>query len=150
MLNWGAFTFATFLQAMRRRVSVPLSPQLGFWPFLLWWSYEYLPAGRLDASSSDYAYPRAVMWSRPPSRRFELTDARTLRAQLELVYPTDAVWHPFLDLVGQHDLMHEFQLSFSRLPVYSVYSWELYMGDHCWRQLARSFMLPGDPPRATF
>ena len=46
--------------------------------------------------------------------------------------------------------MDEYRLSLSRLPVYSVNSWELYMADHCWRQLTGVFRLPGGPPRATF
>ena len=31
--DWGSFTFSSFLQAMRRRVSFPAPTQLGFGPF---------------------------------------------------------------------------------------------------------------------
>ena len=44
--DWGSFTFASFLQAMRRRVSFLAPTRLGFWTFLLWWPFENLSVRR--------------------------------------------------------------------------------------------------------
>lgn len=40
--DWGAITYAAFLAGMRRKVTGEMGAFTGFWPFLLFWAFEYL------------------------------------------------------------------------------------------------------------
>ncbi|KAL7198026.1 hypothetical protein ACSBR2_020529 [Camellia fascicularis] len=40
--DWGAITYAAFLAGTRRKVTGEMGAFTGFWPFLLFWAFEYL------------------------------------------------------------------------------------------------------------
>lgn len=95
-------------------------------------------------------FPRALRWIRPRARESDLSDFVTLRTQLEVIEPDHIDWLPFENLVEAHNLRAELVLSRSRSPFFSCNSWELYMGERCWRQLMGNFAIPANPPRVTF
>lgn len=69
VLDWGSLTYGAFLQAMRRRVSAPLPAQMGFWPFLCFWGYEYLGVGNPQIDAPNAVFPFAARWNRLATRR---------------------------------------------------------------------------------
>ncbi|KAF7124135.1 hypothetical protein RHSIM_Rhsim12G0165100 [Rhododendron simsii] len=134
VIDWGSFTFGTFLQAMRRR----------------WWSFEHMDVARPRVERGIDTFPRALRWIRPRARESNLSDFVTLRTQLEVIEPDHIDWLPFENLVEAHNLRAELVLSRSQRPFFSCNSWELYMGEQCWRQLMGNFAIPVNPPRVTF
>ena len=74
----------------------------------------------------------------------------TFRSQLELVTADTVVWKPsaFFHYGGDYDL--EIHMSLRRWSFYSFTSWELYMGDHCWRQMTGEIRIPRCQFAATF
>ena len=127
---------------MRRRVSWPSPTQLGFWPFLLWWSFEHMTVGRPLPIGGPFKLPRALQWPRPSARSLDLLDFVTFHSQLELVTADTIIWEHFayFQYRGEYDV--EFHMSLRRWHFYSFTSWELYMGDHCWRQMIGEIRIP--------
>lgn len=149
-VDWGAFTFASFLRGMRVRTTGAWGSLTGFWPFLLWWSYEYLPVRR-PAVEAVEAFPRATRWARRRVvQRSLLTDFVAIRANLEFLRPGDVTWSPYAESHQYAGMRGIVALSTSRITFRGPVSWETYLGERHWRQFHADFRAAEDPPQYMF
>nr|XP_027068652.1 protein MAIN-LIKE 1-like isoform X2 [Coffea arabica] len=127
--NWAAITFAAFLAGMRRKVTGETGAFTGFWPFLLFWAFEYLDIFRPNIVEAD-VFPRAIRWSCPNIlSSADFSDLFAARCQLDYIEEAQAV-----------------SLAQKRAPFESIDTWEYYLGERCRRQLGFPCRVPFPPP----
>lgn len=128
-VDWGAFTFASFLRGIRVRTTGAWGSLTDFWPFLLWWSYEYLPVHRPAVEVAD-AFPRAMRWARRRvTQQSLLTDFVAIRANLEFLRPGDVTWSPYTQSPQYAGIRDISVLSSSCISFRGPVFWETYLGE---------------------
>ncbi|KAL3535992.1 hypothetical protein ACH5RR_004453 [Cinchona calisaya] len=146
--NWAAITFAAFLAGMRRKVTGETGAFTGFWPFLLFWAFEYLDIFRPNIAEAD-VFPRAIRWNCPnilASANF--SDLFAARCQLDYVEEDQVTWQPYLASAefGSSDMVQTINLARKRVPFESIDTWEYYLGERCQRQFGFPCRVPVPPP----
>ncbi|KAL1817885.1 hypothetical protein ACET3Z_020459 [Daucus carota] len=152
--DWGAFTYAAFLVGMRRKVTGQIGSFTAFWPFLVFWAFEYLNICRPEHTENVNVFPRAMRWKFPENGgtldNFDLTASR---CQLDYVDDESKVtWQPYLDSekYSSVDIKTSIDLAKSRVPFRSFATWEYYLGERCGRQLGLPCLVPSDPPKKLY
>ncbi|CAI9097529.1 OLC1v1033977C1 [Oldenlandia corymbosa var. corymbosa] len=146
--DWGAITFAAFLTGMRRKVTGETGSFTGFWPFLLFWAFEYLDVFRPNITGGN-VFPRAIRWSCPKLlASADSSDLFAARCQLDYIEETQVTWQPYLGSaeIYSHDMVQTILLAQKRVPFWSVDTWEYYLGERCHRQLGFPCRVPFPPP----
>lgn len=146
--DWGSITYAAFLAGMRRKVTGEIGAFTGFWPFLLFWAFEYLDISRPNDVKGD-VFPRAIRWSCPRSLgSADFSEFVATRCQLDYVDEAQVTWQPYLASAefGSHAIEPEIVLAKKRVPFESVDTWEYYLGERCRRQLGFPCRVPSSPP----
>ncbi|XP_027175437.1 protein MAIN-LIKE 1-like isoform X1 [Coffea eugenioides] len=146
--NWAAITFAAFLAGMRRKVTGETGAFTGFWPFLLFWAFEYLDIFRPNIVEAD-VFPRAIRWSCPNIlSSADFSDLFAARCQLDYIEEAQVTWQPYLasSEFGSTDMVQAMSLAQKRAPFESIDTWEYYLGERCRRQLGFPCRVPLPPP----
>nr|XP_027068653.1 protein MAIN-LIKE 1-like isoform X3 [Coffea arabica] len=146
--NWAAITFAAFLAGMRRKVTGETGAFTGFWPFLLFWAFEYLDIFRPNIVEAD-VFPRAIRWSCPNIlSSADFSDLFAARCQLDYIEEAQVTWQPYLasSEFGSTDMVQAVSLAQKRAPFESIDTWEYYLGERCRRQLGFPCRVPFPPP----
>lgn len=102
--NCGSFTLDLFLRSLRRWTEMLTGCWFGFYHFLMYWAYEWLPCIRPHSTLGLDTYPRAMCW------HYNVFDEVAVASnlvhpwtQLEMLTFQYAVWAPYLPEHGLPD-----------------------------------------------
>lgn len=155
--DWGRVTYATFLAAMRRKVTAQIGAFTAFWQFLPFWAFEYLDVNRPKHKEGDF-FPRARRWICPQdyckndSAQLIGPHFIGLRCQLNYIEESQVTWQPYLasQKYGSDAVQYAIDLAKMRIRFQSIYTWEYYLGERCRRQLGFPCQVPNHPPREMY
>ncbi|KAK1373599.1 PMD domain-containing protein [Heracleum sosnowskyi] len=155
--DWGEFTYAFFLAAMRRKVTAEIGALTAFWQFLPFWAFEYLDVNRPMHKEGD-VFPRASRWicskdiSENESPEFIGPRFIASRCQLNYVEESQVTWQPYLasQKYRSDAVQYAIGLAKMRIRFQSIYTWEYYLGERCRRQIGFPCQVPNHPPRTMY